>query len=85
MMMMALLAQFCILEKNGLAIPSFRSTRMHESPKKGIVDHNCNVHGIKNLYIASSSVFPTCGHSNPTLNIIALTLMLADNLKRTIS
>jgi len=57
------------------------TTRMSESKKTGVVDQNCKVHGLANMYISSSSVFPTAGHANPTLTIIALTLRLADHLK----
>lgn len=57
------------------------TTRMHESPKQGVVDANCKVHGIANLYIAGSSVFPTGGASNPTLTIAAIALRLADHLR----
>lgn len=57
-------------------------TRMHLSPKKGVVDTNSKVFGIDNLWIAGSSVFPTSGHANPTLNLVALTLRLAEHLKR---
>lgn len=57
------------------------TTRMHDSPTKGVVDRHCRVHGLNNLYIASSSVFPTVGHANPTLTIAALALRLADHLK----
>ena len=57
------------------------TTRMHNSPQLGVVDRNCRVHGISNLYIGSSSVFPTSGHSNPTLTIIALCMRMADQLK----
>jgi len=57
------------------------TTRMSESPEKGVVDVNCKIHGVDNLYIAGSSVFPTSGHANPTLMIIALALRLADHLK----
>jgi choline dehydrogenase-like flavoprotein len=56
-------------------------TRMHDSTNKGVVDSDCRVHGTDNLYIAGSSVFPTCGHANPTLNLVALTLRLAEKLK----
>jgi len=59
------------------------TTRMSESPKSGVVDANCCVHGIANLYIASSSVFPTCGFANPTLTILALALRLADHIRTT--
>ena len=58
------------------------TTRMHESPQFGVVDSNCQVHGISNLYIGSSSVFPTCARSNPTLTILALCLRIADRLKQ---
>ena len=58
------------------------TTRMHVDPKKGVVNENCRVHGISNLYIAGSSVFPTSGSANPTLTIVALSLRLADHVKR---
>jgi choline dehydrogenase-like flavoprotein len=57
------------------------TARMHDSPRRGVVDRNCRVHGISNLYIGSSAVFPTSGHSNPTLTILALCMRLADRLK----
>ena len=57
------------------------TTRMHEDPKRGVVDPDCRVHGIENLFVAGSSVFPTCGHANPTLTIVALTLRLADHIR----
>jgi choline dehydrogenase-like flavoprotein len=58
------------------------TTRMSDSPKTGVVDRDCRVHGLSNLFIGSSSVFPSGGHSNPTLTIIALSLRLADRLKQ---
>ena len=58
------------------------TTRMAASPKQGVVDHNCKVHGVAGLYVAGSSVFPTAGHGNPTLMIMALAIRLADWLKR---
>jgi choline dehydrogenase-like flavoprotein len=57
------------------------ATRMHNDPKQGVVDANCKVHGITNLFIAGSSIFPTSGYANPTLTIIALSLRLADHIK----
>jgi choline dehydrogenase-like flavoprotein len=57
------------------------TTRMHNDPRQGVVDANLQVYGVSNLYVAGSSVFPTYGASNPTLNLIALTLRLADHLK----
>ncbi|MBC7799338.1 MAG: GMC family oxidoreductase, partial [Gemmatimonadaceae bacterium] len=55
--------------------------RMHEGPKHGVVDPNCCVHGMSNLFLAGSPVFPTSGYANPTLTIVALALRLADHLK----
>ncbi|HEX4077863.1 MAG TPA: GMC family oxidoreductase [Rhizomicrobium sp.] len=57
------------------------TTRMHDDPRQGVVDANLKVHGVGNLYIAGSAAFPTYGASNPTLNLIALVLRLADHLK----
>jgi choline dehydrogenase-like flavoprotein len=57
------------------------TTRMHENSKEGVVNENCKVHGISNLYIAGSSCFPTAGSANPTYTIVAMTLRLADHLK----
>lgn len=56
------------------------TTRMHNDEKFGVVDSNCRVHGTKNLYIAGSSVFPTCGYNNPTLTIVAMAFRMADHL-----
>jgi choline dehydrogenase-like flavoprotein len=58
------------------------TTRMHEDPKYGVVDADCRVHGIGNLFIAGSSVFPTAGNHTPTLTLIALALRLADYLQQ---
>jgi choline dehydrogenase-like flavoprotein len=58
------------------------TTRMSNDPKQGVVDADCKVHGLENLHIAGSSVFPTYSASNPTLNLLALTLRLGDHLKK---
>ncbi|MBV9332326.1 MAG: hypothetical protein JOZ55_12300, partial [Alphaproteobacteria bacterium] len=57
------------------------TTRMSADPRGGVVDANLAVHGVPNLFIAGSSTFPTYGASNPTLNLLALVLRLADHLK----
>lgn len=56
-------------------------TRMHTNPRFGVVDAQCKVHGVSNLYIASSGVFPTCGYANPTLTVVALATRVADAVK----
>lgn len=58
------------------------TTRMSRDPRLGVVDENCRVHGIANLYVAGSSVFPTSGHANPTQMIVAMALRLADLVAR---
>jgi choline dehydrogenase-like flavoprotein len=60
------------------------TTRMSDDPRRGVVDENCCVHGIGNLFIAGSSVFPTGGSAAPTLTLVALAIRLADHLKRTV-
>lgn len=54
--------------------------RMSSSPSAGVVDTNLRAHDVPNLYVAGSAVFPTFGHVNPTLNLTALSLRLADHL-----
>ncbi len=61
------------------------TTRMSTNPSQGVVNQDCRVHGISNLYVAGSSVFPTSGLSNPTLTLIALAIRLADHLKETMA
>jgi choline dehydrogenase-like flavoprotein len=58
------------------------TTRMSDDPRHGVVDKNCRVHGVSNLFLAGSSVFPTAGHANPTLTIVALGIRLAEHLKQ---
>jgi hypothetical protein len=57
------------------------TARMAASPRGGVVDGDCAVFGLPNLYVASSAVFPTCSHANPTLTIVALAMRLAQHLR----
>jgi choline dehydrogenase-like flavoprotein len=61
------------------------TTRMSDDPTQGVVDRDCRVHGMSNLYVAGSSVFTTGGSSNPTMIIVALALRLADHLREEVS
>jgi nucleoside-diphosphate-sugar epimerase/choline dehydrogenase-like flavoprotein len=61
------------------------TTRMSVSPRSGVVDANCQVHGVRGLYVAGSSLFPTGGHANPTLTIVALSLRLGEHLRMAVS
>jgi choline dehydrogenase-like flavoprotein len=78
-----------LVDKNDHSWPSFTgggwhhmgTTRMSMDPKQGVVDSNCKVHGISNLYMAGASCFTTAGAPNPTLTLVALTLRLSDHIK----
>jgi hypothetical protein len=58
------------------------TTRMGEDPTTSVVDANLKVHGLDNLYVASSSVFPTTGQANSTLLAVAFAVRLAERLVR---
>lgn len=70
-----------ILQHAGGGNHHLGTTRMSADAKTGVVDADCLVYGLHNLYVAGSSVFPTGGSANPTLTIVALSLRLADHLK----
>lgn len=57
------------------------TTRMSADPRLGVVDADCRVHGVSNLFMAGSSVFPCAGHANPTLSLVALALRLGRHLR----
>jgi choline dehydrogenase-like flavoprotein len=60
------------------------TTRMSADPAKGVVDADCRVHGIANLYVGGSSVFASTGFENPTYTIVQLALRLGDQLGATL-
>lgn len=57
------------------------TARMSDDPATGVVNPDCQVHGVSNLYVGSSAVFPTGGCAPPTLTIVALCLRIADQVK----
>jgi choline dehydrogenase-like flavoprotein len=57
------------------------TARMGSDPKGSVVDSNCRMHAVHNLYIAGSAVFPTSSQANPTLTIVALALRLSAHLR----
>ena len=57
------------------------TTRMDDDPRRGVVDADGRMHGMSNLFVAGSSVFPTAGAAPPTLTIVALAARLAGHLK----
>ena len=56
------------------------TTRMDDDPAHGVVDRDCRVHGLDNLFVAGSSVFPSSGSTSPTVTILQLALRLGDHL-----
>ena len=53
---------------------------MADDPRRGVTDGTGRVHGLDNLYVAGSSLFPTSGWANPTLTIVALALRTAEHI-----
>jgi choline dehydrogenase-like flavoprotein len=60
------------------------TTMMSRKPSDGVVDPNAAVHGVPNMFIAGSSIFPTGGFANPTLSLVALSIRLARHISRQI-
>jgi len=58
------------------------AARMSNDPSSGVVDRDCRVHGVENLFLASTCVFPSSGNANPTFLGVALALRLAEHLTR---
>ncbi len=60
-------------------------TRMSASPETGVVDADCRVHGLDNLFVSGAQVFATGGFANPVITLLALAFRLADKLKEVAS
>jgi len=69
-------------EQVGVGGHHIGTTRMSQEPSLGVVDPDCRVHGVLNLFIASSSVFPTSSQANPTLTIVAFAIRIAGYLTK---
>jgi choline dehydrogenase-like flavoprotein len=76
------------LQESGEPVPQLSgtahhlgTTRMSDDPRLGVVDRQCRVHGVDNLYVVGSSVFPTGGWAFPTFTIVALSMRLAEHLR----
>lgn len=57
-------------------------TIMGFSKKNSFVNKNLQIHGVRNVYICSTSVFPTSGSLNPTMTLCALAIKLAKYLNK---
>ncbi len=60
------------------------TARMSDDPRVGVVDANAKVHGLSNMFLAGSSIFPSSGQANPTLLAVALAARLANHLTRSL-
>ena len=58
------------------------TARMGEDPRTSVVNAHCQVHGVRNLFVAGSAVFPTSSQANPTLTLLALALRLSAQLQQ---
>jgi choline dehydrogenase-like flavoprotein len=58
------------------------TARMGHDPRTSVVDANCRVHSVNNLFVAGSAVFPTSSQANPTLTLVAMSLRLAKHLSQ---
>jgi choline dehydrogenase-like flavoprotein len=70
-----------VMEQASDGFHQIGSTRMGTDSSEGVVDSNLKVHGVHNLHVASSSVFPTSGQANSTFLAVALAVRLAHRLK----
>jgi len=57
------------------------TARFGSDPDQAVLDLDCKVYGIDNLYVTDGSFFPSIGAVNPTLTIIANALRIADTIK----
>jgi GMC oxidoreductase/Pyridine nucleotide-disulphide oxidoreductase len=71
-----------VWEQAGDGFHQIGTTRMSAEPSRGVVGTDARVHGIDNLFVASSSIFVTSGQANSTLTIVAFALRLADHLQK---
>ena len=55
-------------------------TRMAASAVEGVVDTDLKLHGVRNAYVCSASVYPASGFANPVHTLLALAIRLADHL-----
>ena len=69
-----------VRERTGGGFHQVGTTRMSKDPADGVVDENLAVHGIGNLHVVASSVFPTSGQANSTLMVVVFAIRLIEHL-----
>ncbi len=61
------------------------TARMGEEPETSVVNEWGRSHDVRNLFIIDGSIFPTSGGVNPTNTIQALSLYIADTIKKNLA
>ena len=69
-----------VLAQSGDGYHQIGLARMGDAPDTSVTDGNACVHGMDNLFVAGSALFPTSGHANPTFSIVCQSLRLAEHL-----
>ena len=69
--------QLSIFGKN---IHECGTARMGNDPKTSVVDRNCRVHGVRNLFVSDGAVFVTQGCYEPTLTIMAISARVGEHI-----
>ncbi len=54
--------------------------RAGHNPRSSVIDSDCRVHGVPNLYVVDGSFMPTSGGAAPTLTILANSFRTADRI-----
>lgn len=72
-------------ENAGDGFHQIGGARMGNDPSTSVVDPDLNVHGLSNLSIASSAVFPSGSQANSTLLAVALAMRLAHRIANSTS
>ena len=65
----------------GMGFHHMCTTRMAADAAEGVVNSDCRMHEVDNLWVGGSSVFATGGVATPTYTLVALAVRLADHLK----
>jgi choline dehydrogenase-like flavoprotein len=58
------------------------TTRMGVDPRHSVTDSEGRLHSVPNVTMAGGSLFPTSGCANPTFTIVALSIRIAQRLRR---
>jgi len=70
------------IEPPGNSVHYGGTCRMHASPRFGVVDRDCRVHGVPNVFVGDSAVFTTGPEKNPVLTAMTLAARASDRLVR---